>query len=139
MIKTGLAQGPLAQLRSGLGIGSIGYLVIFAWILGMIMLAPQQYLLVVAVLCILVAVILFPLNPRRLFHWRWLLFMLLLSLPPVFFLGELDQTFLGMDYSSEGLGTEIQIALRFIVVLIAINGLTGSVEITAIAAILERF
>jgi energy-coupling factor transporter transmembrane protein EcfT len=105
----------------------------------MIMLASQVVLPVVAAVCILVAVLLFPINPRRLFHWRWLLFMLLLSLPPIFFLGDVDQSILGINYSSEGLNAGVQIALRFIVVLIVINGLTGSVEITAIAAILERF
>jgi len=103
------------------------------------MLTPQEYNLAVAVLCILVAVLLFPLNLRQLFHWRWLLFMLLLSLPPVFFLGDVDQSFLGINFSSEGLNAGVQIALRFIVVLIALNGLTGSVEITAIASLLERF
>ena len=122
-----------------MAIGSIGYLAIFSWTLGMIMLAPQEYLPLVAALCILVVVILFPLNPRRLFHWRWLVFMLLLSIPPIFFLGEVDQSLLGIKYSSEGFNAGLQIALRFIVVLIAINGLTGSVEITAIAALLERF
>ena len=64
--------------------------------------------------------------------------MLLLSLPPVFLLGEIDRSLWGVGYSSEGLRVGLQIALRFIVVLIALNGLTGSVEITAIAGLLER-
>jgi energy-coupling factor transporter transmembrane protein EcfT len=139
VINTNQKQTPLTHLRASFSIGSLGYLAIFAWSLGMIMLAPQEYILAVAALCILVAVLLFPLNPRRLFHWRWLLFMLLLSLPPVFFLGEVDHELWGINYSSEGLIAGVQIALRFIVVLIAVNGLTASVEITAIAAILERF
>ena len=105
----------------------------------MILLTPQDYLLGVAALCILVDISLFPLTPQRLFQWRWFLFLLLLALPPIFFLGEVDRTFIGLNYSSEGLAVSIQIALRFIVVLIAINGLTGSVEITAIAGLLERF
>lgn len=102
------------------------------------MLAPQEHMPVVGVVCITVSVLLFPLASHRLFHWRWLLFMLLLSLPPVFFLGEIDRSVLGVGYSAEGLRVGLQIALRFIVVLIALNGLTGSVEITAIAGLLER-
>ena len=102
------------------------------------MLAPQEYIPVAAAVCITVSVLLFPLSPRRLFHWRWLFFMLLLALPPIFFLGEINRSFLGLGYSTEGLLTGLQIALRFIVVLIALNGLTGSVEITAIAGLLER-
>jgi len=132
-------QTPLAQLRGRAAIGPIGYLAIFIWSLGMIMLTPQEYLPAVAALCILVAVLLFPLSPRRLFQWRWLVFALLLALPPLFFLGEMDRSFWGVNYSSEGLSAGVQIALRFIVVLIAVNGLTGSVEITAIAGLLERF
>jgi energy-coupling factor transporter transmembrane protein EcfT len=104
----------------------------------MVMLASQESIAVVAIVCILVAVLLFPLSFHRLFHWRWLFFMLLLALPPIFFLGEIDRSFWGIGYSSEGLNSGLQIAVRFIVVLIAINGLTGSVEITAIAGLLER-
>lgn len=102
------------------------------------MLTPQTYIPVVAALCIIVSILIFPLSPHRLFHWRWLIFMLLLSLPPVFLLGEIDRSLWGVGYSSEGLRAGLQIALRFIVVLIALNGLTGSVEITAIAGLLER-
>jgi energy-coupling factor transporter transmembrane protein EcfT len=102
------------------------------------MLAPQGFIPVVAIVCITVSVLLFPLSLRRMFHWRWLFFMLLLALPPIFFLGEIDRSFWGLGYSSEGLLAGLQIAMRFIVVLIAINGLTGSVEITAIAGLLER-
>jgi energy-coupling factor transporter transmembrane protein EcfT len=111
---------------------------LFLWCLGTIMLAPQEYTPIAAVACIMVSVLLFPLNFHRLFHWRWLFFMLLLSLPPVIFLGEVDRSILGVGYSSEGLLAGLQIALRFIVVLIALNGFTGSVEISAIAGLLER-
>jgi energy-coupling factor transporter transmembrane protein EcfT len=104
----------------------------------MVMLAPQEYILSFAIVCIAASVLLFPLSPRRLFHWRWIFFMLLLSLPPIFLLGEIDRSLWGVGYSSEGFSAGLQIALRFIVVLIAINGLTASVEITAIAGILER-
>ena len=103
------------------------------------MLATPESTPVAAAICILVSVLLFPLSPRRLLQWRILIFMLLLSLPPIFFLGEIDRSLWGLGYSSEGLLAGVQIALRFIVVLIAINGLTGSVEITAIAGLLERF
>jgi energy-coupling factor transporter transmembrane protein EcfT len=104
----------------------------------MVMFAPQEYIPVTAAVCITVSVLLFPLSPHQLFHWRWLFFMLLLALPPVFFLGEIDRSFWGLGYSSEGLLAGLQIALRFIVVLVALNGFTGSVEITAIAGLLER-
>lgn len=138
MIASSYPQQLLYKLRQRLSLGTIGYLALFLWCLGMVMVAPQETIMLVAVVCILVAVLLFPLSFHRLFHWRWLFFMVLLSLPPVFFLGEIDRSFWGIGYSSEGLNAGLQIAVRFIVVLIAINGLTGSVEITAIAGLLER-
>jgi energy-coupling factor transporter transmembrane protein EcfT len=132
------SQTLLLKLQQRLDLGTIGYLTLFLWCLGMVMLASPEQIAVVGVVCITISVLLFPLSPPRLFHWRWLFFMLLLSLPPIFLLGEIDRSFLGVGYSSEGLLAGLQIALRFIVVLIAINGLTGSVEITAIAGLLER-
>jgi energy-coupling factor transporter transmembrane protein EcfT len=128
----------LTRLRQHLSIGTMGYLTLFLWCLGVVMLASPEYMVVAAAACIVVAALLFPLSPHRLFQWRMLIFMLLLSLPPIFFLGEIDRSLFGVGYSSEGLTAGLQIALRFIVVLIAINGLTGSVEITAIAGLLER-
>ena len=103
------------------------------------MLTPPSNLPLVAACCIVVALFVFPINMKGILHWRWLTFMLILSLPPIFYLGEIDRSFLGIPISSEGLIAGIQIALRFIVVLLAVNGLTRSVEITAIAGILERF
>ncbi len=139
MINSSHSLPYLAKLRQHLAVGTIGYLTLFLWCLGMVMLAPQEKIPVVAAVCIMFSVLLFPLSFHRLFHWRWLFFMLLLSLPPVFLLGEIDRSIWGLGFSSEGLSAGLQIALRFIVVLIAINGLTGSVEITAIAGLLERF
>ena len=65
--------------------------------------------------------------------------MLLLAAPSLFFLGELDSTFRGFHYSSEGLQVGLQIAARFVVVLVAVQGFTSTVDITALAGLLERF
>jgi energy-coupling factor transporter transmembrane protein EcfT len=138
VIDSNQPQALFVRLQQRLALGTIGYLILFLWCLGMVMLVPQEYIPIAAIACITISVLLFPLSPHRLFHWRWLFFMLLLALPPVFFLGEIDRSFWGLGYSSEGLLAGLQIALRFIVVLIALNGLTGSVEITAIAGLLER-
>jgi energy-coupling factor transporter transmembrane protein EcfT len=138
MIVSSHLQPFFVKLRQRLSLGTIGYLVLFLWCLGMVMLASIEQMPIVACVCIVVAVLLFPLSPHRLFHWRFLVFMLLLAIPPIFFSGEIDRSLFGVSYSSEGIRISLQIALRFIVVLIALNGLTGSVEITAIAGLLER-
>jgi len=70
---------------------------------------------------------------------RWLLMVGLLALPPVFLLGEVDTSILGVGLSSEGLLAGTQIAMRFVVVMVAVAGFTSTVDIAAMAGLLERF
>jgi len=119
-------------------LGTIGYLVIFAWSLVMVMLAPSHQLLLAGGLCFMVAAVVYPRSFRRLMHFRWMVMIVLLALPPIFFLGELDRTFWLIRYSSEGLTSSLQIVLRVIVVLVAVDGFTSSVDIASIAGLLER-
>jgi energy-coupling factor transporter transmembrane protein EcfT len=70
---------------------------------------------------------------------RWLVMIAFLALPPLFFLGDFDRNLLGIAYSSQGLISSLQILLRIIVVLIAVDGFTSSVDIPSIAGMLERF
>lgn len=120
-------------------LGTIGYLVIFAWSLGMVMLAPARYLLLIGGLCFLVAAVVYPRSFRRLMRPRWLVMIALLAVPPVFFLGDLDRSFWGIPYSSLGLVNSLQIMLRIVIVLVSVNGFTSSVDISSIAGLLERF
>ena len=120
-------------------LGTVGYLAIFAWSLGMVMLTPAQGLPLAGGLCFLVAAIIYPRSFRRLMRPRWLVMIALLALPPVFFLGEQDRSLWGIPYSSEGLVSSLQIMLRVIVVLVSVDGFTSSVDIASIAGLLERF
>jgi energy-coupling factor transporter transmembrane protein EcfT len=120
-------------------LGTIAYLVIFIWSLGMVMLAPARHLLLAGGLCLLVAAVAYPRSFRRLMRPRWLVMIALLALPPVFFLGDLDRVVWGIPYSSEGLTASLQILMRVIVVLLAVDGFTNAVDISAIAGLLERF
>ena len=120
-------------------LGTVSYLVIFAWSLGMVMLAPANRLLSVGGLCFLLAAVVYPRSFRRLMRPRWLVMIMLLALPPVFFLGDLDRNLWGLPYSSLGLVSALQILLRVIVVLVAVDGFTSSVDIASIAGLLERF
>jgi energy-coupling factor transporter transmembrane protein EcfT len=120
-------------------LGTIGYLTIFAWSLGMVMFVPAQQLLLAGSLCFLAAVLVYPRSFRRLMRLRWLGMIMLLALPPIFFLGDLDRSLWFIRYSSEGLASSLQIALRIIVVLLAVDGFTNSVDIASIAGLLERF
>jgi energy-coupling factor transporter transmembrane protein EcfT len=163
MIGTRSLKGTTAQ-RAGLAIGPAGHLALFFWSLAMVMLVPAHRIQWAAALCLAVAVVVHPLSClhqgrpgqaaspswrtrqgtgryrwRRLLRARWLLFLALMALPPVFLLGEVDRTVLGVGVSSEGLLAGMQIALRFVVVMVAVDGLTATVDISALAGLLERF
>ena len=120
-------------------LGTYGHLAIFGWVLGMIMLTSGYVVIVAGVLCLSVSALIYP-NPfRRILRWRWLIWMLLLVVPTIFFLGEHDSLFAGVSYSSEGLTVGIQMAVRFIVLIIGLQNLTRAVDISSMAGLLERF
>jgi energy-coupling factor transporter transmembrane protein EcfT len=118
--------------------GTLGHLAIFFWFLAMVMLVSPIKMLPVIIICLSVALILYPFAFKQVIHWRWLLLMLLLSAPAIFLIGELDREFIGIPYSSEGLLAGFQIGCRFVIVLIAVEAFTCSVDIPAIGGLLER-
>jgi energy-coupling factor transporter transmembrane protein EcfT len=120
-------------------IGTAGHLAIFGWSLGMVMLVPAERVHWAAALCLGVGLWLYPLSLKRLLRLRWLLLLGLLALPPVFLLGEVDTSVLGVGVSTEGLLAGLQIAIRFVVVMVAVDGFTSAVDIAAMAGLLERF
>lgn len=119
-------------------LGTIGYLAIFACSLAAVMLTPARRLPWAAAGCLLVAALIYPRAFRGLMRLRWLVMIGLLSLPPIFLVGEVDRRLAGIPYSSEGLMSAIQIALRILVVLVSIQGLTSVVDISSVAGLLER-
>jgi energy-coupling factor transporter transmembrane protein EcfT len=122
-----------------LRMGTAGHLAVLAWSLAMVMLVPAQRILWAAGLCVGVAALVYPLSLKRLLRLRWLVLLALLALPPVLLLGEVDTTVLGLGLSREGLGAGAQIAARFVVVMVAVDGFTSAVDVAAIAGLLERF
>jgi energy-coupling factor transporter transmembrane protein EcfT len=125
--------------REGLfQLGPIGHLSIFLWSLSMVMLVPVARLVWAAGLCLVVAAMLYLRSFRRILRLRFLAMLILLALPPLFLLGDMDRAFLGVAYSAMGAWAALQIALRFVVILTAVDGFTHSVDITQIAGFLER-
>jgi energy-coupling factor transporter transmembrane protein EcfT len=119
-------------------LGTVGYLAIFFSSIIAVMVIPARRLPWAAGGCLLVAWLVYPQAFRSLMRLRWLLMIGLLSLPPVFLVGEVDRSLFGIPYSSEGLLDGIQIALRILVVLVSVQGLTSSVDISSVAGLLER-
>ena len=119
-------------------LGTLGHLAIFFWFLGMVMLVPVDKILATTLICLAVGCLVYPRALRGVLRLRWLVLMLLLAVPPLFFLGELDSTAFGVRYSSEGSLAGLQIGMRFVVVMMAVQGFTASVDIPALAGLLER-
>jgi energy-coupling factor transporter transmembrane protein EcfT len=131
--------GPRGGRLPTLPLGVAGRVAVFLWALLMVMLTPARALPWVAILCLLV---LFfsgqgPV-PDRLFHPRRLALLALMALPPLFLLGARDRQLWGVAYSSTGAVTAMQIALRFLVVMAAVDGFTRSVEVSELAGLFER-
>ena len=127
---------PVSVSRRNLGI--IGYLAIFGCSLAAVMLTPAPRMPLAAGVCLLVAWLVYPEAFRSLLRPRWLVMIALLALPPVFLVGEVDRNLAGIPYSSQGLESAIQIALRILVVLVSVGGLNRRVDISALAGLLER-
>jgi energy-coupling factor transporter transmembrane protein EcfT len=119
-------------------LGTVGYLAVFACSIAAVMVTPSEKLPWAAAGCLLVAWLVYPRAFRGLVRLRWLLMVGLLSIPPIFLVGEVDRSLAGIPYSSEGLLSAVQIALRILVVLVSIQGFTLSADISSIAGLLER-
>ncbi len=128
---------PLAKSKRE-NVGTTGYLVIFTWSVLAVILAPARYLPLVALISLSMALIFYPGAFRSIMRWRWLIMISILALPPLFLVGEIDRSIGSIPYSSQGLIASIQIVIRILVVLIAVTGLTTSVDITSVAGLLER-
>lgn len=124
--------------KSRLPLGPVGHLGVFLWCLVMVMVSPPEKIVWMAGLCLLVLVGLYPGVWREALNGRRLVLMLLLVVPPLFLLGEVDGRMLGMGYSTAGVRAAVQITGRFMVVMVALEGMTRTVEITALAGLLER-
>lgn len=120
-----VALAPFSR-DTGFQLGPIGHLFIFLWSLGMVMLVPVDRLVGTAVLCLVVTAVVYPHSFRRVLRLRFLIMLALLALPPLFLMPE------------NGGQIALQIGLRFVVVLTAVDSFTHAVDITQIAGLLER-
>jgi len=120
-------------------IGSIGYLIVFFWSLGLVLTAPPARILAAACLSLLVAVILYPKAFRRLLQLRWLALAGILVLVNLLWIGETEHYLWRLPVSTAGLQSGLQMVLRAMVVLVAVDGFSNAVDIAEVAGMLERF
>lgn len=125
-MRSGALENVKVRRQTRLQLGPIGHLGIFLWTLILLMLMPMPWLVATAVLAMLLFVVVYPHSLRRILRLRFLLMLALLALPPLFWMAE------------DGPQTALQIGLRFVVALTAVDGFTHAVDITQIAGLLER-
>jgi energy-coupling factor transporter transmembrane protein EcfT len=122
-------------------VGSLGHLSIFLWALGMVLLPPLERGIIPALFMIGVLCLIYPFALRRLARPRWLIIFGSLFLVNIFFAVPSDTTdwmILGLPVSSITILNGAQMTLRAIVILLAADGLSSSVNITEMAGLLER-
>jgi len=127
-----------ARVSAERGLGTVGYLAIAACSVIAVMITPAERLPLVAAGWLAVAALLYRGALRRLLGLRWVMMIALLALPTLFLVGDPDHTLFGVAYSMEGAAAAVQIALRMLVVLAAIQGLNSTVDIASVAGLLER-
>jgi hypothetical protein len=118
-------------------LGTYGHLAIFAWLLGLSMLAPIDRLPVTMGLCGLVALVVYPGALRRILRPRYLVWMLLLVLPTLFLPGGARRD---LGRGALLLGGNCWRRPRSPCAKCGAGrraGFTGAVEITALAGMLE--
>jgi energy-coupling factor transporter transmembrane protein EcfT len=118
-------------------LGPLAYLAVFAWSLGLILFAPPEKMPWAAGLCLLAGVILYPAALLRIFKPRWLILLVLIILATTL-TAKPDAFFGGVAYSWTGLLSGLQMALRAVVIFVAVDGLSGSLDISVLAGLLER-
>lgn len=123
---------------SELAFGTPGRLAIFAGSLALVMLVPYGKILTASVLALAINGLLYPAALRRLLRWRWMVFILLLVLPGLFLGGSPVYDGLGVAISRPGLAMGYQMALRAVVVIVAVDGFSSAVDIAEVAGMLEK-
>lgn len=120
-------------------VGSAAHFAIFVWALLTITLATTVGDLWFIVVALLALAAIYPPALRRLAHPRWLLFfVILLGINLLFGQGERDLLLLGLPLSSENLIAGGVMILRTLVILLAADGLTTSIDISEVAGLFER-
>lgn len=138
MIHLGRLADGRAERRSFLRLSAAGHLFLFVWSLSTVLLVPAQRSELAAIICLGAAAIFTPGALRQALRLRWLVLIGLIALPSLFLPGPPGLVLGGLQISSMGLQTALRSALRALVILVAVDGLTASTDVSAIAGIFER-
>ncbi len=122
-------------------IGSLGHFVIFLWALVMVLLPPLAHEIIPTLFMLGVMIVMYPFALRRLARPRWLVILASLFLINMFF-GAPDEAndlmVLGLQCSAAAIFSGVQMTLHAVVILMAADGLSNSVNIVEVAGLFER-
>jgi energy-coupling factor transporter transmembrane protein EcfT len=141
MLKQAQSTFVTQATKPRLPVGSLGHLSLFLWALGMVLLPPVERGIIPALLTLGVLILVHPFALQRLARPRWVIILGSLFLVNMLFgVPEegADWTVLGLPVSSIAILNGAQMTLRAIVILLAADGLSSSVNITEMAGLLER-
>jgi energy-coupling factor transporter transmembrane protein EcfT len=133
--------GSPAASRAGSGrlLGSLGHLVLLAWLLVMVLAMPAERLAFSAGLCLAVVLLVYPAAFRRLLQWRVLALLGMILLASLLIpstgtaaVGE------GVPFLPVGLVTGLQMVLRAVILLLAFDGFSSAVQVSEVAGLVER-
>ena len=127
---------PPGLLEAG-KLGPLAILALFAWSLGLILLAPPDKMLWAAGLCLLVSGMFYPAALKRLFNPRWLLLLAVLVVATALS-GKPDARLWGVAYSQAGLLSGLQMALRAVCIFLALSGFSSAMDVSVLAGLIER-
>ncbi len=122
-------------------VGSLGHLSIFLWAAASAMLLPAGRGLAAGLAVAAALGAIYPAAARRLLRPRWAALLASLFLVNLFFGAPADGprwALAGMSISADAALGGLQMALRAVVILLAADGLAGSVDITEVAGLLEH-
>jgi energy-coupling factor transport system permease protein len=120
-------------------LGSLGHVLLLVWMLSLVLLVPATRIWLSAGICLVVAVALYPVSFRRLLRWRILLLLGMILLASLFFGGvQPDSRLFGIPFSIVGLVGGLQMVVRAVVILVAVDGFSAAVEIGEVAGMVER-
>jgi len=128
----------LADTKARPKLGTPARLALFAWSLLLVIIAPDEWLLAFVGFTLVINGLLYPASIRGLFRWRWLFFSILIMLPNLLWVGAPDNSVLGVSISTAGFVIGMQMILRAMVVIVAVDGFSSSVDITEVAGLFER-
>jgi energy-coupling factor transporter transmembrane protein EcfT len=139
-MKKGTAgEQPSDTTRREPWLGSLGRLSLLAWMLGMVLMAPGSRLWLSAALCLATAACLHPASFRQLLRGRVLLLLgLILAASLGLSTSQPDAALWGIPYSLPSLKVGLQMVVRAIVILVAVDGFSNAVEISELAGMVER-